>query len=149
MLFVMVSNLHSKVSLYVLAERMCQSSSRTASSPARARSLPTPTATPPTWRSCCVRIQLDFSDTLRAHGRIDSQQNAAGKVIHSYAKTLKVLEINPRSPLIEGLLKRVEQLPSEEDERDIESEDELKEVMSVLIDSALVRSGFDVHSANE
>lgn len=57
---------------------------------------------------------------------------------------MKVLEINPRSPLIEGLLKRVEQLPGEDEERDLEAEDELREVTSVLIDGALVRSGFEV-----
>ena len=59
------------------------------------------------------------------------------------------MEINPRSPLVEGLLKRVKQLPAEDEERDIEAEDELKEVTSVLVDSALVRSGFEVHDANE
>ncbi|KDQ64486.1 hypothetical protein JAAARDRAFT_117992 [Jaapia argillacea MUCL 33604] len=61
-----------------------------------------------------------------------------------FAKKQKLLEINPRSPLIEGLLRRVEQLPSDEDERDLESEEELREVTSILIDGALVRSGFDV-----
>ncbi len=69
--------------------------------------------------------------------------------MHEYAKKMKLLEINPRSPLIEGLLKRVEQLPSEEEERDLEAEDELREVTSVLIDGALVRSGFGVPDSNE
>lgn len=58
------------------------------------------------------------------------------------------MEINPRSPLIEGLLRRVEQLPTDEDERDVEAEDELKEVASILIDGALVRSGFEVPDSN-
>ena len=35
-----------------------------------------------------------------------------------FAKKQKVLEINPRSPLIEGLLRRIEQLPAEEEERE-------------------------------
>jgi len=69
--------------------------------------------------------------------------------MHEIAKRQKVLEINPRSPLIEGLLRRVEQLPSEEEGHDVEAEDELKEVASVLIDGALVRSGFDVADADE
>ena len=69
--------------------------------------------------------------------------------MHDYAKRQKVLEINPRSPLIEGLLRRVEQLPSEEEERDIESEDELREVSAILIDGALVRSGFEVADSDE
>jgi heat shock protein 90kDa beta len=79
----------------------------------------------------------------------DSQQKSASQVVHDYAKRLRTLEINPNSPLIEGLLKRVEQLPSEEEEHDLEAEDEIKEVISVLVDSALVRSGFEVASANE
>ena len=61
----------------------------------------------------------------------------------------QVLEINPRSPLIEGLLRRIEQLPAEEEERDIEAEDELREVATVLVDGALVRSGFAVTDSNE
>ena len=56
----------------------------------------------------------------------------------------KRLEINPRSPLINGILRHVNQLPSEEEYRDIEAEEELKEVTSILIDGALVRSGFEV-----
>lgn len=80
---------------------------------------------------------------------IDAQQSKANQFMHDYAKKMKLLEINPRSPLIEGLLKRVEQLPSEEEERDLEAEDELREVTSVLIDGALVRSGFSVPDSNE
>ncbi len=79
----------------------------------------------------------------------DSQQKSGASVVHDYAKRLRTLEINPKSPLIEGLLKRVQQLPTEEEERDLEAEDEIKEAISVLVDSALVRSGFEVSSANE
>lgn len=68
--------------------------------------------------------------------------------MHSYSKRQKSLEINPNSPLIEGLLRRVEQLPGEEDEPDLEAEEELLEVTSILVDGALVRSGFDVPDAN-
>ena len=64
-----------------------------------------------------------------------------------YLKKQRILEINPKSPLIEGLLARVEELVS--DEKDLEAEKELKEVASVLIDGALVRSGFQVHDSNE
>ena len=35
-----------------------------------------------------------------------------------------------------------------EEERDVEAEDELKEVASILIDGALVRSGFGVTDSN-
>jgi heat shock protein 90kDa beta len=69
-------------------------------------------------------------------------------MMHEIAKKAKVLEINPRSPLIDGLLRRVEQLSSEENDRDHEAEAELREVASILIDSALVRSGFDVPDSN-
>lgn len=80
-------------------------------------------------------------------GSSHAQQNH--KQMWDFAKKQKVLEINPRSPLIEGLLRRIEQLPAEEDERDIEAEDELREVATVLVDGALVRSGFAVTDSNE
>lgn len=69
--------------------------------------------------------------------------------MYENAKRQKVLEINPKSPLIQGLLRRVEQLPGEDEERDIEAEEELKEVTSILIDGALVRSGFEVADSDE
>src|ERR1700761_3098896 len=69
--------------------------------------------------------------------------------MHEFAKKQKFLEINPYSPLIEGLLRRVKQLPDEGDERDLEAEAELKEVTSILIDGALIRSGFDVSDSHE
>ena len=69
--------------------------------------------------------------------------------MHEYALKAKHLEINPRSPLIKGLLRRVNQLPSEEEYRDIEAEEELKEATSILIDGALVRSGFEVPDSNQ
>ena len=53
-------------------------------------------------------------------------------------KLPKTLEINPKSPLVEGLLERV--LDLQEDEED----PELSETVSVLIDTTLVRSGFAV-----
>jgi heat shock protein beta len=68
--------------------------------------------------------------------------------MHEFAMKAKFLEINPRSPLIEGLLRRVEQLPSEGEENDLEAENELKEITSILIDGALVRSGFEVPDSN-
>jgi len=63
-------------------------------------------------------------------------------------KKQKVLEINPRSPLIEGLLHRVEQLEADGVVRDEDLEAELQEVAAILIDGALVRSGFDVADSN-
>jgi heat shock protein 90kDa beta len=66
-----------------------------------------------------------------------------------FAKRQKVLELNSRSPLIEGLLRRVEKLDGEDGERDLEAENNLKEVATILIDGALVRSGFDVLDSDE
>jgi heat shock protein 90kDa beta len=61
-----------------------------------------------------------------------------------FAKKQRVLEINPRSPLMEGLLRAVEELPNDVEGRDIEAENDLKEVAAILIDGALVRSGYEV-----
>ena len=74
--------------------------------------------------------------------------NSAQKKGFTYEYTKKLLlEINPRSPPMEG--RRVEQLPADEDDRDLDTEDELHEVATVLVDGALVRSGFEVPDSNE
>ncbi|KAI0347202.1 heat shock protein Hsp90 [Trametopsis cervina] len=99
--------------------------------------------------SPCAIVADAYGYTANMAKLLNSQQKSGSSVVHDYAKRLRTLEINARSPLIEGLLKRVEQLPAEEEERDLEAEDEIKEVISVLIDSALVRSGFEVSSAND
>ena len=68
-----------------------------------------------------------------------------------FAENLQqVLEINPLSPLtVEGGLHRIQAIPAEQKKRDIEAEDELREVATVLVDGALVRSGFAVTDSNE
>jgi len=81
-------------------------------------------------------------------GTSDAAHNQEKSETVEFLRKQRVLEINPKSPLIEGLLARVEDLNSEE-ERDLEAEKELKEVASILIDGALVRSGFQVHDSNE
>jgi heat shock protein beta len=94
---------------------------------------------------------------------VDAQNNKKqDDLMMSLGKRQRVIELNPKSPLIEGedkcmlwvprpltldllgLLRRVEQLPGPDEEKDVEAEDELKEVISVLIDGTLVRSGFEV-----
>jgi len=79
------------------------------------------------------------------------QQNTddGNEYLRTLAKKQKLLEINPRSPLMEGLLRRIEELPGEDEGRDLEAEEELKEVVAILIDGALVRSGYDVTNSNE
>lgn len=75
----------------------------------------------------------------------NKNSNGAPDYMHEFARKAKVLEINPKSPLIEGLLRRVEFLNEEKDsDSESEVEDELTEVASILIDGALVRSGFEV-----
>jgi heat shock protein beta len=66
----------------------------------------------------------------------------------------KILEVNPKSPLIEGLLERVLDLPAADDESDSDAtftsheEEELRETVRVLLDTALIRSGFVVADTN-
>ncbi|QRV72841.1 heat shock protein HSP90 family protein [Ceratobasidium sp. AG-Ba] len=71
-------------------------------------------------------------------------------IMHDWAKKQKYLEINPNSPLIEGMLKKVQALNDVEEgeEKDAQLEEELREVTSILIDGALVRSGFEVTDSN-
>lgn len=58
----------------------------------------------------------------------------------------KNLEINPKSPLMEGLLERVMDLGEEADDAESGSREvaELRETVRVLFDTTLVRSGFSV-----
>ncbi|TYJ54717.1 hypothetical protein B9479_004657 [Cryptococcus floricola] len=80
-----------------------------------------------------------------------AQADAQEDPMYQAMKNLpKVLEINPKSPLVEGLLDRVLELPgSGEDAEEgtlkaSEEEEELREVVRVLLDTTLVRSGFSV-----
>ncbi|KAG7096977.1 hypothetical protein E1B28_004373 [Marasmius oreades] len=106
-----------------------------------------------------VAVVADYHGYTANVQRMMSASHAkAGKgYLHEFAMKAKLLEINPRSPLIEGLLKLVEQLPQQEDEEsgsesgsttDLETEEELDQVISILIDGALVRSGFEVPNTN-
>jgi heat shock protein beta len=81
------------------------------------------------------------------HGTPDAahNQDKTSEAIE-FLKKQRILEINPKSPLVEGLLARVKDLDREEN---AEAEKELKEVASILIDGALVRSGFQVQDSNE
>ncbi|KZT12574.1 heat shock protein Hsp90 [Laetiporus sulphureus 93-53] len=99
--------------------------------------------------SSCAVVADTMGYTANVEKMMSSSQSGSKNPMHAFAKKQKLLEINPRSPLIQGLLRRVEQLPAEEEGRDLEEEEELKEVASVLIDGALVRSGFSVPDSNE
>ncbi|KIM90780.1 hypothetical protein PILCRDRAFT_59180, partial [Piloderma croceum F 1598] len=96
-------------------------------------------------------IVADFGGYTANVERLISQQNSddGNEYLRTFAKKQKLLEVNPRSPLIEGLLRRIEELPDKDEGRDLEAEEELKEVVAILIDGALVRSGYDVTDSNE
>ncbi|KAK7695990.1 hypothetical protein QCA50_000630 [Cerrena zonata] len=98
--------------------------------------------------SSCAIVADAHGYTANVEKLMSSNTSQKKGFIYEYTKKLKYLEINPRSPLMEGLLRRVEQLPTEEEGRDLDAEDELHEVASVLIDGALVRSGFEVPDSN-
>jgi heat shock protein beta len=100
--------------------------------------------------SPCAVVADSHGYTANVQKMMNAQnaKNGPQSYMQEFAKKAKVLEINPRSPLIEGLLRRVKQLPEEGEEPDVEAEAELNEVASILIDGALVRSGFEVPDSN-
>ncbi|KAI5123403.1 hypothetical protein M0805_006109 [Coniferiporia weirii] len=103
-------------------------------------------------KSPCAIVADEYGYTANVEKLINAankRQNHGQDVMHQYAKKQKLLEINPKSPLIEGLLRRVELLPDEDEERDYDAEAELTEVATILIDGALVRSGFEVPDSDE
>jgi len=99
--------------------------------------------------SSCAIVADMMGYTANVEKMMSASQASVHNPMRDFAKKQRILEINAKSPLIQGLLRRVEQLPSEEESRDPEIEEELKEAASVLIDGALVRSGFGVPDSNE
>ncbi|SJL01979.1 uncharacterized protein ARMOST_05303 [Armillaria ostoyae] len=102
--------------------------------------------------SPCAIVADSFGYTANVQRMMSASHkgnNGPNGVMHEFAMKAKLLEINPRSPLIEGLLRKVEALPEDEEEKDLEAEEELKEVTSILIDGALIRSGFEVPDTND
>lgn len=75
-----------------------------------------------------------------------SQQNGGDQnfMLDFLKKAKKTFEINPKHPLIQGLLEKVE----EAGEDDLILLDEMKHVIRVLWDTSLVRSGFTVADTN-
>ncbi|OCF30950.1 cation-transporting ATPase [Kwoniella heveanensis CBS 569] len=101
--------------------------------------------------SPCTIIVDSYGWSANMQRIMAAQTDAQDDPMFNMMKNLpKVLEINPKSPLIEGLLDRVLDLPQSdvtEDEgvkRTSEEEEELRETVRVLFDTALVRSGFSV-----
>ncbi|KAF8528822.1 cation-transporting ATPase [Hysterangium stoloniferum] len=98
--------------------------------------------------SPCAIVSEMFGYSANMERLMNAQNSRDNSLKHAYAKKAKSLEINPHSPLIEGMLRKVEQLPEPDDEPDVEAEEELREVTSILIDGALIRSGYDVPDVN-
>ncbi|KAH9938276.1 Hsp90 protein-domain-containing protein [Fomitopsis serialis] len=92
--------------------------------------------------SSCAIVADMMGYTANVEKMMSASQASVHNPMRDFAKKQRILEINAKSPLVQGLLRRVEQLPSEE-------ESQLMEVASVLIDGALVRSGFGVPDSNE
>ncbi|KZT72468.1 HSP90-domain-containing protein [Daedalea quercina L-15889] len=99
--------------------------------------------------SSCAIVADMMGYTANVEKMMSASQASVNNPMRDFAKKQRILEINAKSPLVQGLLRRVEQLPSDDEARDPEIEEELKEVASVLIDGALVRSGFGVPDSNE
>lgn len=99
--------------------------------------------------SPCAIVADSFGFTANVQKLISAtNKGAKNDAMQEMMKKQKVLEINPRSPLIEGLLHRVEQVEVDGVVTDEDLEAELQEVAAILIDGALVRSGFDVANSN-
>ncbi|KAJ7591081.1 Hsp90 protein-domain-containing protein [Mycena floridula] len=99
--------------------------------------------------SPCAVVADSHGYTANVQKMMNAANQRGGKeYLHEIAQKAKLLEINPRSPLIEGLLRKVEELPEDEAARDPDSVAELEEATSILIDGALIRSGFEVPNTN-
>ncbi|KAN0097613.1 Hsp90 domain containing protein [Tylopilus felleus] len=97
--------------------------------------------------SPCAIVADSMGVTANVQRLLSATSRGNNDVMQEMMRKQKVLEVNPRSPLIEGLLYRVQQLEVDS----VMDEDlaaELEEVAAILIDGALVRSGFDVADSN-
>lgn len=106
--------------------------------------------------SPCTIVVDSFGWSANMAKIMSAQADAENDPMFKMMKNLpKNLEINPKSPLIEGLLERVldlelggQQDDSEEDKDQDQADSpeivELRETIKVLVDTTMVRSGFTV-----
>ncbi|ORX37938.1 Hsp90 protein-domain-containing protein [Kockovaella imperatae] len=95
--------------------------------------------------SPCTIVVDSFGWSANMARIMAAQAEAENDPMFEMMKNLpKVLEINPKSPLIEGLLEHVLELPGEDEDSNSAEEIELREAVKVLVDTTLVRSGFSV-----
>lgn len=86
--------------------------------------------------SPCTIVVDSMGWTANMQRVMQQKAEAEGDPIFEVLKNLpKTMEINPKAPLIRGLLARVQDAPEDP---------ELLETARVLVDTTLVRSGFDV-----
>ncbi|KAL8278223.1 hypothetical protein RQP46_009396 [Phenoliferia psychrophenolica] len=95
--------------------------------------------------SPCLVVTDSYAWTANMEKLMAAQNSAGGEnFMANFMKTQKrTFEINPKHPLIEALLEKVE-----ETEGDEVAQAELKETVAVLWQTALVRSGFSVPDPN-
>lgn len=86
--------------------------------------------------SPCTIVVDSFGWTANMQRVMQQKAEAEGDPMFEVLKNLpKTMEINPKAPLIKGLLEKVNLAPEDP---------ELLETAKVLVDTTLVRSGFDV-----
>ncbi|KAK4705512.1 molecular chaperone HtpG, partial [Phenoliferia sp. Uapishka_3] len=95
--------------------------------------------------SPCLVVTDSYAWTANMERLMASQNSVGGdNFMANYMKTQKKsFEINPKHPLIEGLLEKVEEIEGDE-----VAQAELKETVAILWQTALVRSGFSVPDPN-
>ncbi|KNC84543.1 hypothetical protein SARC_03246 [Sphaeroforma arctica JP610] len=82
-----------------------------------------------------VTGQMGLSGNMQ---RLMKAQNRGDPMMDFYMSRKPILEINPRHPIVQELLKRVEPLDSDENDPAVD------ETARVLLDTAALRSGYDL-----
>lgn len=94
--------------------------------------------------SPCAVVTDSYAWTGNMERLMAAQNNRESNMVLDFIRTAKrTFEINPKHPLIEGLLQKVDEV-----EGDPDAAVELKETVGVLWDTALVKSGFAVKDVN-
>lgn len=110
--------------------------------------------------SPCAIVADHFGWTANAQKLAMANAKKDDPMLAMMANLPKILELNPKSPLIQGLLDRVLELPDlselegmtenhDEDATVLTAEElDVRENAAILLDTALIRSGFNVKDTN-
>ncbi|KAH8090583.1 putative cation-transporting ATPase [Filobasidium floriforme] len=104
--------------------------------------------------SPCAIVADNFGWSANAQRLAMANAKKDDPMLVMMAQMPKILELNPKSPLVEGLLERLLEMPSFDEDINEEGtgptadELELRESAAILIDTALIRSGFNVKDSN-